>query len=187
MLPLWLLCCTCHCRPLPSRHPSPPLLVDCCIFHVHCRIAVHPRRSVAPTIVVDAVAVVLPSRCPCPLLLSLVDCCLPSAAIAIIVPTIAATSVALSRLPSPSSLLPSHLCCAFNRLRRCTFHRHCYCVAIALSIASIESISPLAAIRMVLSAAYLVVILQLRRRRRAVCRPGMDMPLRSLRRRSCCT
>ena len=76
LLPLRSLCCACHRRPSPSRHPSPPSLVDCCIFHVHCRIAVHYRRSVAPTIAVDAVAVALPSRCPCPSPPSLVDCCL---------------------------------------------------------------------------------------------------------------
>jgi hypothetical protein len=76
LLPLRSLCCACHRRPSPSRHPSPPLLVDCCIFHVHCRIAVHYRRSVAPTITVNAVAVAMPSCCPCPSLLSLVDCCL---------------------------------------------------------------------------------------------------------------
>ncbi len=76
LLPLRSLCCACHRRPLPSRHPSPPSLVDCCIFHVHCRIAVHYPRSVAPTIAVDAVAVALPSRCPCPSLPLLVDCCL---------------------------------------------------------------------------------------------------------------
>jgi hypothetical protein len=57
LLPLWSLCCACHRRPLPLHHPLPPLLVDCCIFHVHCHIAVHRRRSMAPTIAVNAVTV----------------------------------------------------------------------------------------------------------------------------------
>jgi hypothetical protein len=191
LLPSRSLCCACHRRPLPSRHPSPPLLVDCIIVHVHCRITVHHRRSVAPTIAVDPVAVALPWRCPCPSPPLLVDCCIAvgshcnhranhrchhrrSVVSSIAVAIVAVTS--LSRLQSPS---PSHHCR--------TFHRHRHCVAVASSIASVKSVSPLAAITMALSAAYLAVILSLRRRRRAVCRPGMDMPLRSLRRRSCCT
>ncbi len=76
LLPSRLLCCACHRRPSPSRHPSPPLLVDCCIFHVHCSITLHCRHSIGPTIAINAVAVALPSRCPCPLPPSLVDCCL---------------------------------------------------------------------------------------------------------------
>ncbi len=182
-----------HCRrrPSPSRHPSPPSLVDCCIFHVHCRIAIHRRRSVAPTIAINAVTVALPPCCPCPLPPSLVDCCLavgshcnrcayhrchrchsvgPFIAIAIV------ALASLSRLQSPS---PSH--------HRRTFHRRCHCAAVALSIASIKSVLPPAAITMALSAAYLVVILPLRRRRRVACRPCMDIQLRSLRQQSCCT
>ncbi len=191
LLPLRLLCCACHRRPLPSRHPSPPSLVDCCIFHVHCHIAVHRRRSVAPTIAVDAVAVALPSHCPCPSPLLLGDCCLAVRSHCnrhadhccqcrrSIAPFIAVAIVAVTSLLRLQSLLPSH--------HRCTFHRRCHCVAVTSSIASVESVSPPAAITMALSAAYLVIILPLRRRRRAACRPCMDMPLRSLRQRSCCT
>jgi hypothetical protein len=191
LLPLRSLCCACHRCPSPLCHQFPPSLVDCCIFQVNCRIAIHCRCSIAPTITVNAVAVLLPSRCPCPSPPLLVDCCLavgshcnhradhrchrrcsvpPFIAVAIV------TVPSLLRLQLP---LPLH--------HRRTFHRRHHCVSVASSIASLESVSPLAAIMMALSAAYLVVILPLRRRRRAACRPCMNMPLRSLRRRSCCT
>jgi hypothetical protein len=191
LLPSRSLCCACHRRPSPSRHPSPPLLVDCCIVHVHCRIAVRCRCSVAPTIAVDAVAVALPSRCPCPSPPSLVDCCLAVGSHCnrrvdhrchrrrSVAPSIAVTIVAVASLSHLQSPLPSH--------HHRTFHRRCHCVAVASSIASVESVSPLAAITMALSAAYFVVILPLRRRRRAACSPCMDMPLSFLCRRSCCT
>ncbi len=144
------LCCACHRRPSPLRRPSPPSLVDCCIFHVHCRIAVHCRCSVALTIAGDAVAVALLSRCPCPSPPSLVDCCLAVGSHCnrrvdhrchrrrSVAPSIAVAVVAVI-----------NLCRTFNRApspshHRCTFHRRCHCVAVASSIASVESVSPLA-------------------------------------------
>ena len=150
LLPSQSLCCACHRRPSPSRHPLPPSLVDCCIFHEHRRIAVHRRRSVALTIAVDAVAVALPSRCPCPSPPSLVDCCLAVGSHCnrrvdhrchrrrSVAPSIAVTVVAVV-----------NLCRAFNRApspshHRRTFHRRRHCVAVASSIASVESVSPLA-------------------------------------------
>ncbi len=191
LLPLRLLCCACHRRPSPSRHPSPPLLVDCCIVHVHCRIALHRCHSVAPTIAVNAVTVALPSRCPYPLPPSLVDCCLAVGSYcncpadhrchrrSSVAPSITVAIATVASLPRLQSPLPLH----YHR----TFHRHRHCIAIALSITSVESVLPLAAITMVLSAAYLAVILPLHRRKRAACRPGMDMPLRSLHQHSCCS
>jgi hypothetical protein len=169
LLSLRSLCCACHRRPLLSLHPLPPSLVDCCIFHVHCRIAVHRHCFIAPTIAVNAVAVALLLCCPFPLPPLLVDCCLAVGSHCnrcadhrchrrcAVAPFIAVAIVAVASLLRLQSPLPSH--------HRHTFHHHRHCVAVGLSIASIKSVSPPAAITMALSAAYLVVILPLRRRR----------------------
>jgi hypothetical protein len=109
------------------------------IFHVHCRITVHCRRSVAPTIAVNAVAVALLSRCPCPLPPSLVDCCLAVGShcnrranhrchrCRSVAPSIAVAIVALLRLQSRAVAVASlsHLPSPLPLRCRCVLHRLC--------------------------------------------------------------
>jgi hypothetical protein len=115
LLSLRSLCCACQHRPLLSHHPLPPLLVDCCIVCIHCRITIAPSYQSSPLALslLRCRRDVPVYRRSCELIVVL-----PSAAIATVVPPIAATAVALSRLPSPSPLSPLHLYCAFNRRRR---------------------------------------------------------------------
>jgi hypothetical protein len=103
---------------LPSCRPSPPSLVDCCRFHRHRRINVHP-----PLLPLQSLCCAChrrPSLSRHPLPPSLVDCCIfhVHCRIAVhyrrsVAPTIAVDAVAVALLsrcpcPSPSSLVD---CC----------------------------------------------------------------------------
>jgi hypothetical protein len=101
---------------LPSCRPSPPLLVDCCCFHRHCRVNTHAPLLPSWSLCCACHRRPSPSRHPSPPLL--VDCC------------IYFSCPLPHRRPSPSLRRADH------RRRRC-----CCCVAVALSpsIAAIAS------------------------------------------------
>jgi len=95
---------------LPSCRPSPPSLVDCCRFHRHRRVNVHPPLLPLRSLCCACHRRPSPSRHPLPP--SLVDCCIfyVHCRIAVhyrrsVAPTIAVDAVAvalLSRCPCPS-------------------------------------------------------------------------------------
>jgi hypothetical protein len=111
---------------LLARRPLPPLLVDCCRFHCHRHVAVHPPLLPSLLLCCACHRRPSPSRHPSPP--SLVDCCIfhvhcriavhrrrsvtPTIAVNVL-PTIAAVAVIPLHLPLPSPL--GHHCAVHCR------------------------------------------------------------------------